>query len=294
MAEDANTLPPKLDLRSSGTALEPLRPYSGSLASYSTAEPDVSWGYPADSLVSFECFLDGLPTACSRSYYRPCCPTLVPKRLACPRRENSWSMRARRNCPPRPIREPYVPPGKTIGYGPFIGWVPIPADIAEGTHSVMVIATDEDGTDPDPPTVEVVVDHTPPSVPRILAAPVKVSHDRTPRFRFTATDDRRLRDKPNDPLLAQLKRIDPSGGAVMFNGSPLSDYLEWRGPFCPTLRRCTETVWPASLVDGKNGTLYRVRKHLTPGLYEFSVRARDLVGNLSRAARYRFRVLGKN
>jgi predicted phage tail protein len=66
------------------------------------------------------------------------------------------------------------------------------------------------------------------------------------------------------------------------------------GTACPTPRRCTEVAWPAHAVEGKNSTTFvGQREHLPPGLYEFSVRARDIVGNESGTARYRFRILGK-
>lgn|GEM_PF-2780628 len=269
-ADDANSAPPSLELRSSGTDRQPLGVLSGSLASYSTSQSGVGGEYPEGSSVSFACFIDGLPVACSKSYYRRCCPVLVPKPAT----------RAR-----------LVPEGKTLGYGPFTGWVPIPPDLPGGVHSVTVIATDEDGTDPNPPTVTAILDRTPPAAPRILAAPPKISRDQTPRFRFAAGDDRWLRDSYNDPFSAQLQRIDPPGPAV-HNGSPSANYLEWRGPFCPTPVRCTEIAWPAFLADGKGGTAIGLREHLSPGLYELSVRANDIAGNESQATRYRFRIVG--
>jgi hypothetical protein len=297
-AADSNSAPPDLELRSSESGLAPLGVDAGSLAYYSTTEPDVSWGYPKDSSVSFQCFVDDLPATCSESYYRECCPRIVPKRLRrrapCPRRETLWApfTLAQRRCQPGPLPPPYVPPGKTLGYGPFTGWVPIPTGIGDGIHTIKVVATDEDGSDPDPPMVTSVIDRTRPSTPRILAAPAKAGRDQTPRFKFTATDDRYIRDEYNQPISAQLKRLEPAG-APIFNGTPLGHYLEWRGPFCPTPRRCTEVVWPAYTVEGKGGTTYGHRQHLLPGLYEFSLRAKDIVGNKSETARYRFRVLSR-
>jgi hypothetical protein len=269
-ADDANFAPPSLELRSSGSDREPLGILSGSLAYYSTAQSGVSEEYPEGSSVSFACFIDGLPVECSKSYYRRCCPVRVPKRAT----------RAR-----------LVPEGKTLGYGPFTGWVPIPPDLPGGVHSVTVIATDEDGADPNPPTVTAILDRTPPTAPRILTAPPKISRDQTPRFRFAASDDRWLRDSYNDPFSAQLQRID-SPGPAFHNGSPSANYLEWRGPFCPTPVRCTEVAWPAYSADGEGGATIGIREHLGPGLYELSVRANDIAGNESEATTYRFRVVG--
>lgn len=237
-AADSNSVPPDLELNSSGGPLAPLGIYSGSLAYYSTAEPDVSWGYPEGSSVSFQCFVDDLPVACSEPRYDGCCPKLVPKRSPrrkrCPRREALWAplALAQRGCQPGPLAPPYVPPGRTLGYGPFTGWVPIPVGIGDGAHTIKVVATDEDGSDPDPPTVTSVIDRTSPSTPGILEAPARSSRDRTPRFKFTATDDRRIQDEYNQPLLAQLRRLEPAGAPIS-NASPLGHYLEWRGPPAP-------------------------------------------------------------
>ena len=297
-AVDSNSVPPDLELNSSGGELAPLGIYAGSLAYYSTAEPDVSWGYPEGSSVSFQCFVDDLPVACSEPRYDGCCPRIVPKRAPrtrCPRRVALWAplALAQRGCHSGPLAPPYVPPGRTLGYGPFTGWVPIPVGIGDGAHTIKVVATDEDGSDPDPPTVTSVIDRTSPSTPSILEAPARSSRDRTPRFKFTATDDRRIQDEYNQPLPAQLRRLEPAGAPIT-NASPLGRYLEWRGPSCPTPRRCTEVAWPAHAVESKNGTTFvGQREHLLPGLYELSVRARDIVGNESAAARYRFRILGQ-
>jgi hypothetical protein len=183
-----------------------------------------------------------------------------------------------------------VPEGKTLGFGPFMGWVPTPIELSDGTHLVTVIANDEDGADPDPPTVAVAVDRTLPTPPRMLASPPKASRDETPKFTYTATDERRLRDRYNDPFSAQLKRIRPPG-VTIDNEIPFGRYLESRGPACPTPRRCTETSWPAYSVAEEDGNFPRFRGHLRPGLYEFRVRVSDIAGNKSPATRYRFRVL---
>ena len=189
---------------------------------------------------------------------------------------------------PRPVR--VVPPGKIEGYGPYTGWVPIPQDLAHGTHEITVIAADEDGVDPNPPTVTAVYDIVAPSAPVILSAPPRSSSDPTPRFKFAATDERKLYDTYNDPFSASLRRLEPTPGKPVYNGSPGGDYLEWRGPFCPTLFRCTEVVWPVYSGYGEGGTTFGIREHLVPGLYEFRVSVSDTVFNESQTTRYRFRV----
>jgi hypothetical protein len=295
-ANDANTVPPHLELTASGTNEHPVGLHGGSLAYYSTEEPDSSWGYSANSDVSFQCLIDGQPAPCSQSYHDECCPVRVPKaRILCrPRGKKLASSAARRRkpCRPRPIAvgEPYVPPGRTLGYGPFTGWVPIPLELPNGTHTVTVIAADEDGVDPNPPTVTAVYDIVAPAAPQILAAPPRVSRDPKPKFRYTAVDERKLYDTYNDPFSASLRRVKPPGPEI-HNGSPFGNYLEWRGPFCPTIFRCTEVAWPAYSGSGEGGTSFGIRERLSPGLYEFSVSVSDTVFNESPATTYRFRVL---
>jgi hypothetical protein len=75
-------------------------------------------------------------------------------------------------------------------------------------------------------------------------------------------------------------------------GDPFGNYLEWRGPFCPTALKCTQVVWPAYSAEGENGTTFGIAERLSPGLYAFWVKATDAVGNESPTTRYRFRVLG--
>jgi hypothetical protein len=293
VGDDANSAPPDLELVASGTDESPVGHHGGSLAYYSTAEPDSSWGYSEGSNVSFTCLIDGQPAPCSTSYHRACCPVVVPRaRFTCrPRRKPSGSAQRRRPCRPQPRPVPYLPEGKVLGYGPFTGWVPIPSELPNGVHAITVIAADEDGVDPSPPTVTAVYDIEPPSAPRILAAPPRVSRNQKPKFRYAATDERRLYDTYNDPFSASLRRLKPPGPKIG-NGAPFGSYLEWRGPFCPTPFRCTETAWSAYSAEGEGGTAFGIRERLTPGLYELSVSVSDTVGNKSQAARYRFRVLG--
>jgi hypothetical protein len=172
------------------------------------------------------------------------------------------------------------------------GWVPIPEGLSDGQHTVTVIATDEDGADPNPPSVTAVFDTTPPAPPKLLSAPKRVSRDQTPKFRYAATDVRRLH-LYNDPFSASLRRVQPPGPRIG-TGDPFGNYLEWRGPFCPNPLRCTEVAWPAYSAEGEGGTTFGIREHLSPGLYEFRVKASDNVGNESAATVYRFRVLSPN
>ncbi len=287
-ADDANTVPPNLELHPSGDAREPLGINGGSLAFYETAEPDASWGYTESSAVSFECFVDGSPVRCSKSYYDGCCFAVVPlrSRVVCPRRTISF---ARSQCPSVRKPEPYVPEGRTPGLGPFTGWVPMPENVSDGAHRITVVASDEDGSDPTPPTVIAVVDRTRPAAPRIVAKPRKVSRDQTPRFRYVGVDERRLWDGYNDPFSARLQRLRPRGVPID-NANPFGDHLEWRGPHCRP-RRCRELAWPAYSAESEGGTSFSIREHLQPGLYEFSVATTDMAENRSKRTRYRFRVL---
>lgn len=292
VAADGNSVPPDLELFASGTDQEPLGLHGGSLAYYETSEPDSSWGYANGSDVTFTCLVDGRPTACSKTYHDPCCPVAYPlaARVICPRRRNNAATsRRRRPCRP-PQVEPVVPDGKVEGLGPATGWVPIPKSLPDGPHSITVIAADEDGVDPDPPTVVALYDITPPKPPRLLLKPRRISHQAKPVFRYSATDARKLYDDYNDPFSASLKRIEPPGKRIT-NANPFGNYLEWRGPFCPTHLRCSETSWAAYSAAGEGGTSFGIRERLSPGLYEFRVSATDAASNESADTKYRFRVL---
>jgi hypothetical protein len=297
LGDDANSLPPDLELNPTGTNQDPVGLHGGSLASYSTGGSDSSRTYSADSKVSFACLIDGQSAPCSASYHQVCCSVAVPKaaRVLCPRRTRGTakaSKKRRRRCRPArwPVSAPYVPEGKALGLGPYTGWVPIPEGLANGTHTVTVIASDEDGVDPNPPTVTTVYDIVAPAAPKIVTAPPRVSRDPKPKFRYTAVDERMLYDKYNDPFSASLRRIKPPGPRL-HTGDPFGSYLEWRGPFCPTEFTCTEVAWAAYSGAGEGGTTFGIREHLSPGLYEFSVSVSDTVLNESPAAKYRFRVL---
>jgi hypothetical protein len=302
LADDANGVPPHLELTASGTQEDPVGPHAGSLAYYSTDETDWTWGYAADSSVSFSCLVDGQPAPCSRSYYQPCCPVArqFAVRVACPRRPKSLTgdrtktARERRKiCRPtrQPPAEPHVPEGKVLGVGPYTGWVPIPETLADGPHTITVIASDEDGTDPSPPSVTAVYDTTAPAAPEIVSAPPRVSRNAKPKFRYAAVDERKLFDTYNDPFSASLRRLKPTRGPRLHTGDPFGNYLEWRGPFCKTPFRCTEVSWAAYSASGEGGTTFGIRERLSPGLYEFRVSVQDTVFNESPATTYRFRVL---
>ena len=294
IAADANSVPPHLELTASGTQEDPVGLHGGSLAYYSTDEPDWTWGYAADSSVSFSCLVDGLPSPCSRSYYQPCCPVAhqYPIRLLCPRHKKG--AKRRRPCRPtrQPPADPYVPEGKVLGIGPYTGWVPLPETLSDGVHTITVIASDEDGTDPSPPSVTAVYDTTAPAAPEIISAPPRVSRNAKPKFRYAAVDERKLYDTYNDPFSASLRRLKPTPGPRLHTGYPFGNYLEWRGPFCATPFRCTEVSWAAYSGSGEGGTSFGIRERLSPGLYEFRVSVQDTVFNESPATTYRFRVLG--
>jgi hypothetical protein len=288
LAGDANSVPPHLKLFASGTQEAPVGENGGSLASYSTDEPDWTWGYAADSSVSFSCLVDGLSSPCSDSYYRPCCPVVMPKRGGCPKK-----VKAKRPCQPawQPPGEPYVPPGKVLGIGPYSGWVPIPEALSDGIHTIAVIASDEDGADPSPPSVTAVYDTTAPAAPEIISAPPRISRNAKPKFRYAAVDERKLFSY-NDPFSPSLRRLKPTRGPRLTTGDPSGNYLEWRGPFCKTPFRCTEVSWPVYSASGEGGTTFGIRERLRPGLYEFRVSVQDTVFNESPATTYRVRVLG--
>lgn len=276
LASDANSLPPQIALWGGGEQAGLIGPrgkgkgYNESVAYFETEAPDPSWEYAKGSRVTFACFLDGQPLACEAEQM-VCCITAIPL---------SAELSVRREVP----RE---------GYGPFHGDVPAPKDLARGWHTVTVIASDEDGTDPSPPSVRVFLDRTPPTAPRLLKAPPRVSRDHKPRFRYFSTDDKGFPTRTytsTELFQARLRRLRPPG-PLLGKGDPFGTYLEWRGPFCPTPRRCTETDFAAYSASAGHGATFGVPEHLNPGLYEFTARAFDAVGNRSPLTRYRFRVL---
>jgi hypothetical protein len=277
VAEDANSVPPRVFLWAGGEQEGLLGPrgkgrgYNESVAYFVTEAPDPSWEYKKESMVSFSCSLDGQPVSCEAEQV-VCCGEVVPL----PRR-----LQAREEPRPRD------------GYGAFHGEVAAPANLASGWHTVSVSATDEDGTDPSPPTARFFLDREPPSAPRLIKAPARVSHNHKPRFRYFSTDNKGFPTRTytsTELFKARLRRLRPAG-PLLGKGDPFGNYLEWRGPFCPTPRRCTETDFAAYSASAGNGAFFGVPERLNPGLYEFTVKAFDAVGNRSPLTRYRFRVL---
>lgn len=266
-AQDANTSPPQVELRAAGQE-GILGAKASSLAFYSTAAPDPSWEYAPDSKVTFVCAVDARNVPCGATY-EGCCRTSGPVMEAFSGRAGA--------------------PGKDrqFGLGPFSGSVPVPKGLASGTHTVTVTATDEDGTGP-PATATVIYDTTPPSAPELTEAPSRRTRIHKPLFRYTATDDVRLIDKRQEAFRAELRRLDPS--EVIFRERRESAYIGSWIPHCATLLTCTGRS--QAMYEGfQRGLGIGVPEWLRPGLYEFSVYARDAVGNKSPVTRYRFRIL---
>jgi hypothetical protein len=302
LAGDANSVPPKVKLSPGGQPEGEFGPkgsefveYYESLAFFETEEPAPGWAYTVGSTVSFSCLLDGQPVACIAEH-EPCCRatrgvTFAKRR--CLRRDAA----ARRRKPCRPIRIPH--PGQTEGAtpydGPFRGRVPMPPVLAPGTHTLTVVASDEDGVDPAPPSIAVFFDATPPAAPDLLDVPAKVSRDGKPDFRFKSADDRAFpgeADHPGifyQPFDASLRRVKPRG-PTLHSSNPFGSYVSiWRQR-CMTIYECSAFARPE--YEAGNGSLgFGIPELLRPGLYEFGVQARDAVGNESPATRYRFRIL---
>jgi len=256
-AQDPNTAPPQVELRAAGQE-GILGPKASVLAFFSTTTTDPSGEYAPDSAVSFACAVDALAVPCGGSY-GGCC----------------------RAAPGSPA------PNAKFVPGPFDGSVPVPQDLASGSHTVTVIATDEDGTGP-PASVTVSYDTTPPTAPELIQAPPRASHIHKPLFRYTATDDVRLIDKKDDPFRSALRRLDPP--EVIFRERREGGYLGTLIPRCPTLLTCTGGS--RAVYEGfQRGYSFGVPEWLPPGRYEFSVLARDAVGIKSPLSRYRFRIL---
>ena len=279
LAGDANHLPPKIDLWAGGEVEGLLGPeekgkgYNEAAGYFSTLAPGPSWDYRKGSKVSFACFVDGQRTGC-RTEQILCCVQAVPL-LATPRLAVE-----------RPPRD---------GYGEFYGEVERPPQLTPGWHTVTVVASDEDGTDPEPPTADFYLDLNPPTAPELVKVPARRGSDPKPRFRYFSTDDKSfpVRTYTSTELFdAHLLRLRPRGKRLG-KGSPFGNYLDWRGPECPTPTLCFETDFAAYSANTGNNSYFGMPERLTPGLYEFTVRATDQVGNESALTRYRFRVLAK-
>ncbi|MGN6276641.1 MAG: hypothetical protein ACTHNP_12045 [Solirubrobacterales bacterium] len=266
LAGDANQVPPHVELTPAGQE-GIVGPRSEALAYFSTSESEVPGGdtsaeYTRGSKVSFECTIDGRPIRCPAEYLET--ETAVP-------------LRAR----PKQGREALP--------GPFNGWVPMPKRLASGPHTITVVATDEDGTDPEPPSVTVTMDRTPPSAPELTQVPPHRSWIHKPIFRFAASDDVRLVRKRGETFTASLRRLKPTG--LVWKSNAFADsFLSVWFPTCPTLLTCS-TRAQASYMVNEHWYSYGEPERLNPGLYELRVRAWDAVLNKSPLTTYRFRIL---
>jgi hypothetical protein len=301
-AEDANTVPPDVELHLGGEPDGIFGPKESefgasyeNLAFFETTEPDPSWAYKIGSTVSFSCLLDGQPTECPVEL-EPCCEArrlrpLRPARI-CRRKQDARDRR--RPCRPRPISE--TAPEATPDDGPFRGIVPVPSGLAPGSHTLTVIASDEDGVDPAPPSVTIYLDTTPPSTPTFLRAPPRISRNGKPNFRFTASDDHVFPSEGDHPGIyypafdASLRRLRPRGPTRQ-SSSPFGSYVSLWRERCLTAAVCSASAQPVYSSYAGRGLWFGIPELLSPGLYEFRVQARDAVGNESPVAKRRFKVL---
>lgn len=265
-AGDANSVPPRIVLTPAGQEGF-VGPRSEALAFFSTpdfGEADDSWRYTKGSKVTFACGLDGRPVRCAAEYLQV---------------EGGPGVLLRS----RPSGRRELLPG------PYYGSVSVPEHLASGPHAVTVVATDEDGTDPDPPSVTVVMDRTPPSAPELTQAPPRRSHVHKPIFRFSASDDLRLVRKRGDVFTGSLRRLNPPG-LVWKSGAFGDSFLSVWFPRCPSLLACS-TRAQASYMVSEHWYSYGEPERLNAGLYEFRVRSWDAVLNRSPLTTYRFRIL---
>ncbi|HEX5990340.1 MAG TPA: hypothetical protein VFY75_09025 [Solirubrobacterales bacterium] len=267
-AGDANREPPRIELTAAGQE-GILGPRSEALAYFSTSESEVPGEdtgaeYTKGSKVTFACTLDGRPIRCPSEYL--------------PTEEGSGVL----------LRSARGQQRESLP-GPFYGWVPMPKHLASGPHTVTVVASDEDGTDPNPPSVTVTMDRTPPSAPELTQRPPRRSWDHKPIFRFAADDEVRLVRRRGDTFTGSLRRLSPPGlvwKSYTFGDSFLSVWI----PSCPTLLTCSGRA-QASYMVSEHWYSYGEPERLNPGLYEFRIRSRDSVLNKSPLTSYRFRIL---
>lgn len=265
-AGDANSVPPRIELTPGGDE-GLVGPRTEALAYFSTpglSPEDKTWEYTKGSRVTFACSIDGQPVRCPSEYVETI--------------EGGVLLRAKASG----SRERHLP-------GPFEGYVPIPKGLSAGPHTVTVVATDEDGTDPEPPSIAVTMDRTPPRAPELTLVPPRRSRIRKPIFRFSASDDIRLvRRSQYEIFTAVLRRLKPT--RAVYRDTFANSFLEVWGPRCPTLLTCSTRAQASYMVD-EHWYSYGEPERLIPGLYELRVRARDAVGNKSPFATYRFRIL---
>lgn len=264
IAGDANSVPPRIELEPGGED-ELVGPRTEALAYFSTPdeEEDSSWQYTKGSKVTFACSVDGRMARCPAEYIE----TL----------EGGALLRAKSSR----AREKRLP-------GPFYGYVPMPKSLPAGPHTVTVVATDEDGTDPQPPSITVTMDRTSPPAPELTQVPPRRSRIRKPIFRFSASDEVRLVSRDREIFTAVLRRLRPTG--AVYRDTYASSFLEVWGPRCPTLLTCSTRAQASYMVE-EHWYSYGEPERLIPGLYELRVRTRDAVGNKSPLATYRFRIL---
>ena len=252
LAGDANSVPPTVTLLPAGPE-ELVGPRSEALVYFSTEalEPKPGAEYKEGSKVAFSCRLDGRPIRCPADFLE---------------------VRGRGRILP----------------GPFDGRVPIPPNLSQGAHTVTVVATDEDGTDPDPPSATVTFDPAPPTAPVLEDRPPPRSRQHKPVFRFSASDDVRLVSAGESIFAVKLHRLRPS--PFVYEEDSNDGSFHWGQLECPTLLSCSARA-RAYYWGWGNGVLSSIRERLPAGLYEFRGRSRDAVGNKSPLTTYRFRIL---
>lgn len=269
-AGDANGLPPRVQLLPGGTKGQEsiIGPQQVDLAYFATEEPDESWGYTPGSVVTFECFVDAAKVPCGAHYYGCCRHT---------------------GGAPRPASRALASESLRFGLGRFVGSVPVPAKLASGPHTVRVVATDDDGTDRQPPAIPVLLDRQAPAAPVLTKVPPQRSRIHKPVFRFSASDGQQLVGRRENIFTAWLRRLNPPG-AVYRSWSDADSFLNMWFARCPTLLTCS-TRAQAAYMANEHWYSYGEPEWLVPGVYELRVRARDAVGNKSPLTSYRFRIL---
>jgi len=266
LAGDANSVPPRITLTAAGQEGF-IGPRAQALAYFSTpdfGEADESWRYSKGSKVRFACSLDGRPVHCTAEHL-----------LA----EEGPGVLLR---PGGNQRVRYLP-------SPYYGSVSLPEHLASGPHVVTVVASDEDGTDPTPPSVTVMMDRTPPSAPQLTQEPPRFSRVHKPVFRFGAGDNLRLVGHRTDTFTGSLRRLKPAGFVWKSNAFADSFLSIWF-PRCPDLLTCS-TRAQASYMVSEGWYSYGEPERLGPGLYELRLRSWDAVLNKSPLTTYRFRIL---
>jgi hypothetical protein len=268
-AGDANRVPPQIELAPAGQE-GIVGPRSEALAFFSTTESeppgeDTSAEYSKGSQVTFVCALDGRPIRCPAEYLAT-------------EGGRGVLLRPKSGQP----RERQLP-------GPFYGSIPVPKHLASGPHTVTVTATDEDGTDPNPPSVTVQFDSVPPKAPELIDPPPRRSHQHKPVFRFSASDDLRLVRKREDMFTVKLLRLRPE--PHRWREGAYEGAFEWGLLRCPTLLTCTARARAYYFGSGNGGLGLGIPERLPAGLYEFLIRARDSASNKSPRTTYRFRIL---